>query len=125
MQRIKYEDNVLELKTVFSDLEILNKGNSVITRWRPDGQVYLQIMDPESKDLGIGRYPKSLAKREYAIVNTEANDIDIYVPWGLVNCSFMLATKFDKEFGNLEVKPPVESLEDMRIRLEFSSGPDY
>ena len=127
MNKVKYdyEDNVLVLKTVFSDYEILNSGKPVITRWRPDGHVYLQIMDPESKDSEEDRYSKSFGKREYAIVDMEANDIDIYVPWGVVNCSFILAVKFSKEFGNLEVKPPVESLEDMFIRLEFSTDSDY
>ena len=122
MEKIKYENNFLELKVFFEDYETLNEGKPAGTRWHPEGKVFLYIMDLPIKDSDVfDKYAVSLLKKEYAVLNGETLDMDIYVPWGLANCSFIPATKFSKEFENFKVEPANEYFENMCIRLEFSS----
>ena len=126
MEKLTYEheEGFLEVKFFESELEALNEGKLVATRWQPEGKVYLQVIDPPSKYLCEDRFPISLAKKEYAVLDGEGLEIDLHVPWGVINHPFIRAVHFSKKLRNLKIEPANDSYDNLHIRLVFPSNSD-
>jgi len=123
MEKIEFEKGYLELKLFQYDLEPLNEGRTVETRWCAEGKVYVHNMDPSSR-LSPSRMDKSRKKKEYAVWNRGTMDIDIYVPCGVLNNAFLEATNFSHRFKNLKITPDFKNVESMHVRLVFPKNSD-
>jgi hypothetical protein len=110
-------EHFLELEMNWEDFDLLNQGKQVETRW-PMGKVYAHNMDPLSKG-NHKKMDRSMRKREGAVLNLETGDVNIYVPSGVLNTAFYLATNFSYELGNLRIEPYDERSRPIHIRLIF------
>jgi len=123
MDTIKLENDYLELKLFPDDIEPLNEGKTVETRWCAEGKVYLHNMDPLSK-CSSSRMARSRKKKEYAVWSRETMDIDIYVSCGVLNNPFLEATNFSLSRKNLKITPDSRDYENMHVRLVFPKNSD-
>jgi hypothetical protein len=134
MQRVELDGHYVELLLTREGIEKFEEGQTLETRWNANGdKVYLHNMDPLPKGMDRESYERvvwldeSAKKREFAVLNGESMDIDLYVPWWVVHNQFIKATNFSVKIDdNLTFEPKkyydylMNQFKDLHVRLKFS-----
>lgn len=95
--------NVYQITATLSqeDLDNLINGKIVIERYL-EGKLFINMINPLKN--GDNRIEK-LKEREYAVIDRESDDVDIFIPHAVLMDCRISASNFNQGFGNLEIKP--------------------
>jgi hypothetical protein len=102
----------------WNDLDALDGQNSVSTRYDSENRVYVHMIHPFDINK-FGSKDASLSHPPYAMFDTGAMDIHMYIPHGALRHSRIAGCEFTKEKKNLTIKPDSSQYDDMRIRVQF------
>ena len=119
MHIIQLKPFQLDIILSFNDLERLDRDETIGDRY--NGQDKLLVHRVYPCDSMVESRQASLKKREYAMLNRETMDIDIYVPHGVLRDARIVASHFSQALFNLQILPweMGDPWTDAHIRLEY------
>ncbi|MHA1220426.1 MAG: hypothetical protein ACTSQB_01695 [Candidatus Heimdallarchaeota archaeon] len=118
MECRRVKPNSLEISISKEEIDLVNNRQSVETRWSPNGEkVYVNMFAPVTEDPDSRK--ESHRQKEYAELDKETMEIEIYVPQAVLNNPFIASSTFNRELHNFTVTPKDVDLENMNIVLKY------
>jgi hypothetical protein len=102
----------------WEDYQILLEGKPVGTRYDGDNKVIIQTCYQFDKE-EPGAFENSLRQEGYGEYNRTTSDIDLFIPAGVLRCSFIRAYRYLKDGGNIIVTPDDPMFNDINICVEL------
>ena len=102
------------------DLEILDKGGPVVSRYG-DVKLFVYQSHPFNPDCAESR-EKSFQQKEYAVYDRKTMDIEIYISQGVLRDVRVSAFLFSEKLNNLKIIPYAGPGKDLAIRVAYQGS---